>query len=392
MDAAAALIRYSVNATSGCTAIPRRNGRRGRFDTILVILMSTSVRVVAAAVGVAFLLHAAASPLQRKKKNERDFTQTLEALPDPPAALAAETARLSFVPAPLSTKGLLSQQARDAIRFLINASRGAQFIQIRAFVAGTGDLRRIQSLVSELFAEKRLSLPVLSVVQVGALPLEGAQVQMEAVLQDRKPANPAGLVFAAASATTPRAALEQLQATLHSAGADPAPLRLTCAVSSSDWLQTAREASSAVFPSAPLLVHQAQRIPAHTGASCTAVARLSAPIASGVRFLPGAAAVSAPKLVFTGAQLAFRYQEADARLAFQRLERTLQSASSSLRRCVFLNVYPLSPQIAGLAAKVRAGFVNAEQPPAGATFPYEGLPALDAAFALEAIALPNGGS
>lgn len=354
--------------------------------------MSTSVRVVAAAVGVAFLLQAAAGPLQRKKKKDEDFTQTLEVLPDPPAVMAAETARLSFVPAPLSTKGLLSQQARDAIKFLMSAARGSQFIQIRAYVAGTGDLRRIQSLVSEAFAEKRLSLPVLSVVQVGALPIEGAQVQMEAVLQDRKPSNPAGLVFAAASADTPRAALDQLQASLRSAGAGQVPLRLTCAVSSSDWLQTTREAATAVYPAAPLLVHQSQRIAAQPGTACTAVARLTTPVASGVRFLPDAVAVSAPRLVFAGAQLAFRYQETDARLAFQRLEKTLQSASSTLKRCVFLNVYPLSPQIAGLVGKVRADFVNAEQPPAGASLPYEGLPSLDAAFALEAVALPANGS
>lgn len=356
-----------------------------------MILMSMSVRVVAAAVGVAFVLHAAGEPLQRKKNKDEDFTQTLEVLPDPPAALPAETARLAFVPAPLSSKGLLSQQARDAVKFLMKAARGAQFIQIRAYVAGTGDLRRIQSIVSESFTEKRLPLPVLSVVQVGALPMEGAQVQMEAALQARKPANPAGLIFAGASAESPRAVLSRLQAALASAGASKAPLRLTCAVSSSDSLQPMREAASAAYPGAALVLHQAQRLALHPGAACTAVARLAAPVASGVRFLPDAVAVSAPKLVFAGAQLAFRYQESDARLAFQRLEKTLQSASTTLKRCIFLNVYPLSPQIAGLVAKVRGEFLDGARPPAGSSLPYEGLPSLDAAFALEAVALPAEG-
>lgn len=354
--------------------------------------MSTSVRVVAAAVGLAFLLHAAAEPLQRKKKKDEDFTQTLEVLPDPPAAVPAETARLSFIAAPLGAKGLLSQQARDAIKALINNSRGAQFIQIRAYVAGTGDLRRIQSIVADVFAEKRLSLPVLSVVQVGALPLDGAQVQMEAVLQDRKPSNPAGLVFAGATAGTPRAALDQLQAALASAGVSQAPLRLTCAVSSSETLQPMRDAAAAAYPSVPLLLHQAQRMAVQPGAACSAVARLSAAVPGGVRFLPRAVAVSAPRLVFAGAQLAFRYQESDARLAFQRLEKTLQSASTTLRRCILLNVYPLSPQIAAMVGKVRAEFLDGTRPPAGISLPYEGLPSLDAAFSLEAIALPAEGS
>lgn len=354
--------------------------------------MSTSVRVVAAFVGLAFLLHSAAEPLQRKKKKDEDFTQTLEVLPDPPAALAAETARLSFLSAPLATKGLLSQQTRDALKALLNAARGAQFIQIRAFVAGTGDLRRIQSIVSEVFTERRLTLPVLTVVQVGALPVEGAQVQLEAVLQNRKPTQPSGLAFAAAQAAAPAAAIDQLKAALHSAGVSAMPLRLTCAVSAPEALPSLRDAAAAAFSGAPLTVHQAQRLAASPGAACTAVAPLSTPAAGGVRYLANAVAVSAPKLVFAGSQLAFRYQESDARLAFQRLEKTLQAAASSLRNSVLLNVYPLSPQLAALAAGVRGEFVDAARPPAGVTLPYEGLPSLDAAFALESITVPSGGS
>lgn len=354
--------------------------------------MSTSVRVVAACVGMAFLIHAAAGPLQRKKKKDEDFTQTLEVLPDPPSALAAETARLAFLQAPLSSRGLLSQQARDAIKSLLASARGARFIQIRAFVAGTGDLRRIQALVAESFTEKRLSLPVLSVVQVGALPLEGAQVQMEAVVEDRKAVNPAGLVFAAASAGSPRAALDQLRSALASAGAPHAPLRLTCAVSADELLPPMRDAAAAVYPALPLVLHQAQRMAVQPAAACTAVARLAVPVQAGVRYLSHAVAVSAPRLVIAGAQLAFRYQESDARLAFQRLEKTLQSASSTLMRCVVLNIYPLSPQMAALADKVRGEFLDAARPPAGVALPYEGLPSLDAAFALEAIALPRDGS
>ena len=46
-------------------------------------------------------------------------------------------------------------------------------------------MRRVQTIVSETFTERRQPLPALSVVQVGALPLEGAQVVMEAIAVKR---------------------------------------------------------------------------------------------------------------------------------------------------------------------------------------------------------------
>ena len=70
-------------------------------------------------------------------------------------------------------------------------------MKLRAFVAGSGDMRRVQAIVSETFTERRLSLPALSVVQVGGLPLEGAQVVIEATSVGKKEVNPNGLVFIA---------------------------------------------------------------------------------------------------------------------------------------------------------------------------------------------------
>ena len=70
-------------------------------------------------------------------------------------------------------------------------------MKLRAFVAGSGDMRRVQAIVSETFTERRLSLPALSVVQVGGLPLEGAQVVIEATSVGKKDVNPNGLVFIA---------------------------------------------------------------------------------------------------------------------------------------------------------------------------------------------------
>jgi hypothetical protein len=74
-------------------------------------------------------------------------------------------------------------------------------VKLRAFVAGRGDARRVTSSVSEIFTEWKQPLPVVTVIQVGALPLEGAQVLIEAIAEERKPVNLNGLAFDAAVET-----------------------------------------------------------------------------------------------------------------------------------------------------------------------------------------------
>ena len=81
---------------------------------------------------------------------------------------------------------------RDALRALQGRTRGATIVKLRAFVAGSGDLRRVRDLVSETFTERRQPLPVLSLVQAGALPLEGAQVVIESTALAKKEVNPSG--------------------------------------------------------------------------------------------------------------------------------------------------------------------------------------------------------
>ena len=73
---------------------------------------------------------------------------------------------------PLSGKGLLSQQTRDALKAILKANGGAPVIHLRAFVAGSGDLRRVPQIVSEVFTAKKMPLPSVSVVLAGGLPLE----------------------------------------------------------------------------------------------------------------------------------------------------------------------------------------------------------------------------
>lgn len=135
----------------------------------------------------------AADAQRGRNKDEEPVTQVLELPPDPPAVLTADPSRLVFDVAPLTSRGLLSQQVRDQTKWILSRYGRSRIIKIRAFVAGSGDLRRVQSVVAEMFSERRISLPVFSVVLVGALPLTGAQVQMEVTAEDRKTANPAGL-------------------------------------------------------------------------------------------------------------------------------------------------------------------------------------------------------
>ena len=130
-------------------------------------------------------------PPKKDKRTEMP-NQALEQLPQLPLAVPVDGARLSFLAAPMSSNGLLSQQTREALKWLIGQAHGEEFVRIRAFVAGSGDLRRVPQLVQETFSEKHMSLPVVVTLQVGALPLEGAQVQIEATLQQAHPVNPGG--------------------------------------------------------------------------------------------------------------------------------------------------------------------------------------------------------
>jgi len=82
-------------------------------------------------------------PLLAKKKKPEEITQTLALPQDPPATVTAETSRLVFHVSPLSAKGLLSQQLRDALKALLKSSGGASIVKLRALVAGSGDLRRV---------------------------------------------------------------------------------------------------------------------------------------------------------------------------------------------------------------------------------------------------------
>jgi enamine deaminase RidA (YjgF/YER057c/UK114 family) len=358
--------------------------------------------------GIAALAALLVWPAEKKRKEEE--SQTLELPKELPAAVVAEAGRLRFSVTPLSARGLLTQQVRDGLRWLLSQDRGATIVKLRAFVAGSGDTRRVQTIVSETFTERRLALPALSVVQSGPLPLEGAQVVLEAVAEEKKALNPQGLAFLSgqgAEVDQPlqpmlplvEKSLAGLRSAAGAAGIDPSDVLLaTCYLSSLDDLDGVRARAYAEFPKAAIDIVQRMREPMQSLAQCEAVARLRQRPAQPLVFVasPGSpssaggsriALVGAGRVAFTGAQLAFGFNEPAARLAFQRLAKVLEGVGATYGGVAVAEVYPLSRSIAELVRKVQPEFFDRARPPAGVMLPFEGLPSLDASFAVDAIAV-----
>ncbi len=320
------------------------------------------------------LLFAAPAFPQQKPRNKADKeppSQTLPVLKDPPAAIAADAARLTFHLSPLSAKGLLTEQTRDALQALLRANHGTPMIKLRAFVAGTGDARRVQAIVSEIFTARKQPLPALSTIHVGELPLEGAQVVIESISEqkadDKKLLNPNGLAFLPAQhAGDASASLEQLAAAARNASVSaPDMLRVTCFLGSVDDAESARLAASRVFPSAAADFVQRLRVNAGSSADCEGVGRRSS------------GGMNAPKLVFTGSQMAFGDRDSDLSLAFERLEKTLNSLGASNSDVIFSEIYPLTRAL------------EMKLPPShspATTLIVEGLPSPDASMAIEVVA------
>jgi enamine deaminase RidA (YjgF/YER057c/UK114 family) len=321
---------------------------------------------------------------RKPKKDVEPKPQALEVLPEPPEAVTVDTGRLSFLVSPLSSEGLLSRQVRDALKALVRNSRGASIVKVRAFVAGSGDLRRIKEIVADEFTERKLALPAVSTVQVGALPMVGAQVVIEAVTVEKKIVNPSGLAFA--SASDAKEPIAKLQRSLASASVRPPDvLRLTCYLSSLDDVAAVRTAAAAVFPSAAMNFVQMQRLGLEPQIQCEAAGRMGSAPAAAFAMQNGAALVNAPKLVMTGTQLVFRDQEADFRLAYQRLGKALSSQGAALKDVVWAESYALTkPNGAKLDAVERELL---SQPHGGAAVQIEGLPSTDATAAVELIAI-----
>lgn len=352
---------------------------------------------------------AVSAPAQRKKKKEEE-TQTLQIPKELPGAVSGDPQRMTFHVTPLSAKGLLSQQIRDALKAAAREAGSDTILKIRAFVAGSGDLRRVRDLVSEVFTDRRQPLPALSLIQGGGLPLEGAQVVLEVIAAGRKPVNPHGLAFFSAQMATaddplnpvaPLAekSLASLRHAVKSAGLEPADvLRVTCFLSSLENLAATRKLVDAEYPRAALNYVQTQRAPGHAVAACEAVGRLRAKPSArlavlnpeGMPVSPAEsqiALVSSPQVVLTGTQVSFGYQEPDSKLALGRLRKALEQAGASTHDVAFVHFYPLSSGMAAQVRKIRGEFFDTAHPPATSLLIFEGLPSMEAGFAVDVVAV-----
>ena len=291
---------------------------------------------------------------QKKKKKEEEVTQVLELPKDPPQAVIAQTERLVFFNSSLSAKGLLSQQIRDAIKSLWSAGKGAQIVKVRAFVAGSGDMRRVPAIVSEMFTEKKMALPAVSVVQVGSLPLDGAQVVLEAMAQDKKPVNPTGISFMPGFKI-----------------GEGDPRTITCYMASLEKTNDLRSKIAGAHPKAVVNFVQIRRDTVGEFYQCEAIAA-----GQGV----------SGKIAITGTQLAFGSGEQDLRLAFGRLEKALMPLNTKLANAVWAEFYPLSSKAVESLRKVQPEFFHLPEHP---LLVFEGLPSMDAQFGVEVITKAN---
>jgi len=324
---------------------------------------------------------------QKKKNNEEPKSQVLPLPPELPMALAAETATLDFHISPLMRSGGLAAQIRQSLGDLIRDTHGETIVKLRAFVAGAGDARRVQAEAADLFTERKLPLPVLSVLQVGALGDEAAKVEIEAVVSTHKTVNPNGLGFVGGQmGASLKEAIDKLTASVKAAGITPESLlTTTCFTSAIENYATTRANLVALFPNTSINVVQALRDPPNDASMCEAIGQLSQKPANDIVFLSDrhTALVAAHRLIFTGMQLTFGSFLDDAQQSFQRLQHAAKALGSS-NVAVEVNAYSLNAYAASALRKTTSFSQS--------TFTLqrvEGLPAVDASAGIEAILAPD---
>jgi enamine deaminase RidA (YjgF/YER057c/UK114 family) len=318
---------------------------------------------------------------------EEPKSQVLPLPPELPMALAAQTDELDFHISPLLRTGGLAVQIRQSLNDLIRDTHGETIVKLRAFVAGAGDARRVQAEVTQIFTERKLPLPVLTILQVGALGDQAAQVVIEAVVATHRTVNPNGLAFLAGQmGASLSGALERLNASARASGvASDRVLTCTCFTSRIENFEATRATVQVRFPKAQINVVEAVRDPANDASTCEAVGQLvQAQRAGPVVWLQNsrAALVTSQKLVFTGLQLTFGAYLDDAHEAFARLQRAA-SALQPVEAPVEVNAFSLDAYAGSALRKTTSvpGSVFTVQA-------IEGLPSIDASAGIEAVLAP----
>jgi enamine deaminase RidA (YjgF/YER057c/UK114 family) len=324
---------------------------------------------------------------KRKRKDEEPKTQVLPLPRELPMVLEADTRGLDFHVSPLLKTGGLAVQIRRSLTDLLRDTHGETIVKLRAFVSGVGDARRVATEVSELFSSRKVPLPVLTILQVGGLGEDLAQVEIEAVVSTPRTLNPNGLVFLSGqTGNSLSEALERLQKSAKTASTTSEQIvSCTCFLSRVESGLRERGAVQSMFPKAAVNVVQALRDPPNNTTMCEAIGQLGSISTEAPLLLmeeARASIVRSPRLVFTGLQLTFGSYLDDAREAFHRLQRAasvVEGADSTVQ----LNAFSLDLTSGSALRK------STSAPPSTFTTQIvEGLPAMDASAGIEAVLVP----
>jgi hypothetical protein len=307
--------------------------------------------------------------LWAQETQQDKISQTLKLPEDPPLVAIGQTSRLTFQVSPLSGKGLLSEQTRDALKAIIKLNRKTPIVHIRAFSAGSGDVRRIPQIVADVLGDRHWPLPSVSVIQAGALPQADAQVVLETISLAKKDVSKEGLTFLPAEAVVAPEGGSAVKPLLQKAADQLAgkmsgrpPVSVTCYVSAFERGEDLLALVQARFTGAAVNVVQPRRLPWRTSAACEGVAR---------------GGTASQRIAFSGTQIAFGSEEKDAALAVQRLDRALTEAGASRAAdAALVRFYILTPEVGQIARKQLSGVL----------IPVEDVGPSSAGFALDAVA------
>jgi enamine deaminase RidA (YjgF/YER057c/UK114 family) len=222
----------------------------------------------------------------------------------------------------------------------------------------------------------------------------GAQVVIEATSAERRAVNPNAVIFLpSAEATDPAGPVGYLRQRART----NEMLRVTCFLSSMENTASTQAAVTAAFPGAAVDIVQPQRQSLRSYAACEGVARQTGPqmiagsFASKQQVLDTVKMMGyyaqSPKVIFTSTKLVFREEDADIRLAFQRLEKALEPLGAKPQDIFWTSIYALTNPVGVKTAALVKDVVGPNAVGPGASMLFEGLPSTDATAAIELIAV-----
>lgn len=321
---------------------------------------------------------------------------------DFPSAMAGETRQLEFHAASPSSEGTLERQIQAQLKELLAKSAGAAIIKLRVFAVGPQELVAARKIVHNALVAAKQPLPVLSLVGVAGLPVDGQRVEIESVALSHRTPNPFGLELLAGFAS-PRG--EQTIEGLARVARESAILmqdvmRVSCFYQSAEQADAARAAIAATFPAAESSFVLSVVAESNPAVECEAVARLNAPSPEDVRYfnLPATKAspyfsratlVSASKLIFTGTEMALGDSQQDAREPFERIKNAVERHGGKLADIVMSDNYWVTSAARDRNREVRGDYLGQTVPAASGVF-FASLASAQATQAIEfVVAVPD---